>query len=362
MFALRRRLLALAGCLVLAATVPLSAAPAQAAVPDVWAFAYSDNPAPAPGSVLNTNYQWGTYRTACPGSWATVTQITPGKYQVKLPCSASTNGIVHVTAVNDNARYCEVENWYDSGSTKLVTVLCFKGPNPDPSAFTVTYTRSSGAPGGVGAHAYVYSNPAGGLLASYNSAGAANTVTHTGTGKWEVTFAALSTGAYDGDLQATAVHPNDLPRRCKIDNWFFVGPDYRVPVSCTDPNGAPVDTWWTLSYHFKRSVFGAVSPPTRLGYQSNLVGAPAGSSYNSLGAPNSFVPAPPGRYTMKFDAVGVSRTHLQVTALGGPPGYYCQLEKVWANIGSTISAPVICFNNVGVPTDNLLFSTYTSEV
>ncbi|GIG59955.1 hypothetical protein Lfu02_43270 [Longispora fulva] len=359
---LRRRLLALAGCLALVASTLLSASPAHAAVPDVWAFAYMDNPAPAPGSVTNTAYQWGTYRSTCPGSWITVTQIAIGKYQLKLPCSASTNGIVHVTAVNDNARYCDIENWFDSGGTKVVTVLCFKGNFQDNSAFTMTYMRSSGGPVGGGAHAYVYSNMSGGVLASYNSTGAANSITHTGTGTWTVKFAGLSTGGYDGDLQATAVHPNDMARRCRVDNWYFSGTDYLVPVSCTDSNGAPVDTWWTASYHLKRSVFGAANPPTRLAYQTNLTGAPAGSSYNSLGASNTFGSAPPGRYTMVFPAVGVSRTHLQVTALGGPSGYYCNLEKTWTISGSDVLAPVICFNNVGVPTDNLLFSTYSSEI
>ncbi|WP_412538191.1 hypothetical protein R8Z50_20270 [Longispora sp. K20-0274] len=358
---LRRGLLALAGCLALVASTLLSASPAQAAVPDVWAFAYMDNPAPPAGSVTNPAYQWGTYRTTCPGSLITVTQIATGKYQLKLPCSASNNGIVHVTAVNNNARYCTIENWFDSGGTKLVTVLCFKGNVQDNSAFTMTYTRSSGGVG-TGAHAYVYSDPAGALLASYNSTGAANAVTHTATGKWTVKFSALSTGGYDGDLQVSAVHPNDIARRCRVDNWFFSGPDYLVPVSCTDSNGVPVDTWWTASYHLKRSVFGAANPPTRLAYETNLSGAPAGSSYNSLGAANTFGASPPGRYTMVFPSVGASRTHMQVTALGGPPGYYCQLETVWAISGSTVLAPVICFNNVGVPTDNLLFSTYSSEV
>jgi hypothetical protein len=347
-----RRSLILATALAL-----LAARPAAAAVPDVWAFAYNDTLAPAPGSIMNPAYQWGSYKTTCPGSNATITQLAVGKYVVNFPCSASSNGIVHVTAVDGNARYCELEKWNDVGTAKSVTVLCFKGPTRENSKFTVAYTRSSGMPA-IGAHAYVYSDPNGVPLASYNSAGPAITVTHVGTGRWEVKLPMLSTGSYDGDLQATAVHPNDAPRRCKIDNWFISGPDYRVPISCTDPNGVLTDTWFTMSYHFKRSVFGAV--PARFAYMTNLVGAPAGSSYNSLGV-NSFTATPPGRYTMLYTSVGAGVTHMQVTALAGTYGYFCQLERIWTFPGGNVDAPVICFDNVGIPVDNLLFSTFSSN-
>jgi hypothetical protein len=169
----------------------------------------------------------------------------------------------------------------------------------------------------------------------------------------------LSTGSYDGDLQATAVHPNDAPRRCQIDNWFISGTDYRVLISCTDPTGALTDTWFTMSYHFHRSVFGAV--PSAYAYMTNMPGAPAGSDYNSVAPPNSFTPTSPGRYTMVFPGVGIAPTHMQVTAFGGPYGYYCQLEKIWTITAGTVQAPVICFNNVGVATNNRLFSTFSSR-
>lgn len=353
-----RRLLTLGAGLVLGLAAIATPSPAAAAVPDVWAFAYNDNLTPPAGSVMNPAFQWGSFKAACPGSAAKITQTAVGKYVVSFPCSASSNGIVHVTAVNDNARYCEVEAWTDVGSAKNVTVVCFKGPARDNSKFTVTYTRSSGAPAS-GAHAYVYADPAGVALASYNSAGLANTITHLGVGRWEVKLTGLSTGTYDGDLQATAVHPNDAPRRCKIDNWFFSGADYRVPVSCTDHNGVLTDTWFTLSYHFKRAVTGTL--PSAYAYMTNFA-APPGSDYNSLAPPNSFLAIPPGRYKMHFPAVGIGATHMQVTALGGPLGYYCQLENLWSTAGGAVDAPLICFDNGGGAVNNLLFSTFTSHL
>jgi hypothetical protein len=358
MTSMTHRLLTLHASLLLGLATILTASPAAAAVPDVWAFAYNDNLTPPPGSLMNPAYQAGSFQASCPGSMATITQTAVGKYVVSFPCSASSNGIVHVTAVSDNARYCEVEAWRDAGLAKNVTVVCFKGPARDNSKFTVMYTRSSGPTPAGGAHAYVYADPSGVALANYNSAGPANSIAHVGVGRWEVKLPALSTGTYDGDLQATAVHPNDAPRRCKIDNWTFVGPDYRVPVSCTDANGVLTDTWFTLSYHFKRSVSG--TSPSAFAYMANFA-APPGSDFNSLAPPNSFLATVPGHYTMHFPAVGVGMTHMQVTALSGPWGHYCQLASVWTTVGGNVNAPVICFNNVGVATSNLLFSTVTSH-
>jgi hypothetical protein len=354
------RSLTIFGSLILGLCTVLAASPAAASVPDVFAFAYNDNPTPPPppGVVLPLAYQGGSSRTTCPGTVATVAGIGTGKYMVTFPCSASPNGIVHVTAVDGNARYCEIENWTDSGSAKVVIVLCFKGPVPDNSKFTVTYTTSSGPLIG-GAHAYVFSDPSGVPLASYNSAGPAITITHGPTGRWTVKLPGLSTGSYDGDLQATAVHPNDAPRRCHIDNWFISGSDYEVPISCTNSNGVLTDTWFTVSYHFKRSVFGTVPPA--VAYMTNLSGAPPGSDYNSAGLPNSFVASPSCGYTMEYPGVGTGATHMQVTALGGTAGYYCQLENIWTISGGDVKAPVICFNNVGSCTSNLLFSTFASH-
>ncbi|WP_018352697.1 hypothetical protein [Longispora albida] len=366
MHAYLRRLLASAAALALTLTALLTASmPAQAAVPDVWAFAYNDTLAPAPGSTMNTAYQWGTFKTACPLSWATITMVTPGKYAVVLPCSsgADSRGVVHVTAVNDNGRYCEIENWADSGTSKVVTVLCFKGPSPDPSKFTVSYMRSSG-PAGAGAHAYVHSDFAGSIIDAYNSASGAVTVTHIGTGRYEARFAGLSGGlaTYNGDWQATAQHVNDLPRRCKIDNWFYSGPDYSVLVSCTNPNGALTDTWWTLSYHHKRAVTGVLPGSNRFAYETTLAGAPAGSNYNPIAPPNTFVAVPPGKYTMMYPGVWGGRTHMQVTALAGTYGHWCNLESVWTPFApSGVQAKVICFSNVGTLADNMAFTTYTSN-
>jgi hypothetical protein len=357
------RLLIRAACVALGLSLSLTARSATAAVPSTWAFAYNDNPSPPPGAVMNPSFQAGSFQTLCPGAVATITQFALGQYAVVLPCTASPNGIVHVTAVNAAARYCEIQQWFDSGADKVVIVLCFKGPAADSSQFTVSYTTSSGVTAS-GAHGYVYSSPAGVPIASYNSAGGVNTIVHPSVGRWTVSLPSLSAGAYIGDLQATAVHPNNAPRRCKIENWFFTAAGSSVLVMCTDNNGALVDTWFTMSYHAQRSV--VATQPTGFAYLTNLVGAPSGTDFNSLAPPNSFSASPPGRYHMQLPSVGgpfggFGATHMQVTALSGTAGFYCQLEKVWSiDASGKVDAPVICFNNVGTPVDNFQFSTFTS--
>src|SRR5689334_11048637 len=113
------RLLLLSGSTLLV-LVAFGARPVAAAVREFWAFAYNELLAPLPGWVMHPSSQWGSFQTTCPGAMATITQTAVGRYVVTFPCSASSNGIVHVTAVNDNARYCEIESWADSGSSKLV--------------------------------------------------------------------------------------------------------------------------------------------------------------------------------------------------------------------------------------------------
>jgi hypothetical protein len=146
---------------VLGLPVLLDARPAAAAVPDIWAFAFNDTLAPAPGSVMNPAYQWGTYKTSCPGSNATITRTSIGRYVVIFPCTAAARGIVHVTAVDNNARfngiaagvshmqvtalsgasgfYCQLEAiWTVPGGDVLAPVICFNnaGVPVDNLAFT----------------------------------------------------------------------------------------------------------------------------------------------------------------------------------------------------------------------------------
>ena len=359
-----RRMLvpALAGVLLGGAVAGAVPGPAQAAVPDRWGFAYLQNPTPPGGAILDPARQWGGWKAVAPGLWATVTPIAVGRYRVAFPLTAS-RGVAHVTAISDAPRWCQVFRSYPSGTDQIVEVQCYRhGGAPDWSRFSVMYSSSSGAPvPAAGAYAYVTANPAGGLIHSYNSAGAANLVGHFGPGQYRVFLPGIGTGLFDGDIQVTAEHPNS-PRRCKVARWGPSGGGYLAYVFCFDAANALADSWFNLSYHQKRAVFGALAPPDNLAYLWSPALGAGPSDYNSMGGVNSVVNAGVGQYLVIFPLVGIRETHVQVTAYGTTPDY-CGLQEVWGGSGTTVFVRnVICFDAFGVRTPHEYLVTYSSRV
>ncbi len=108
---------------------------------------------------------------------------------VRFPQIASSAGVVHATAVIDIAVWCQAEHWGPSGSDEVVAVRCFKpGGAPVSAPFVVTFSQSSASTLAPPlAYGYIHFEPgAGGIVTSFNSAGAANTVTPGPTGVWTV--------------------------------------------------------------------------------------------------------------------------------------------------------------------------------
>lgn len=350
-----------AASLAAAAAVALTgAAPADAAVANVWAFAYSDNAAPPPAYVMDTTRQSGTFRTACPSSWATVTSPAVGVYQVLFPCSAAGGGIVHVTAVDGAGNFCEAGRWLPYGRSQLVYVFCFDAAGAAANTrFTVLFTTSSGT-AAAGAHAYTFVDPTGTAVTSFNSNGGPITTAQIGTGAYRVTMSGVAPSTYIGDLQATAVQPGLTARRCRVADLAHRAPDYIIYVTCTDWAGANSDSYFTLSFHHKRAVFGALGPPYNMGYV--LAGAPwPDTNYNSVTGPNVVAAFAPGEWDVTFPDVATGATHLQVTAFGGQPNY-CQLSDVWTTVGTDVFAhTVACFRPGGAPATNQFFATYSSD-
>ncbi|MFY1694579.1 hypothetical protein [Solwaraspora sp. WMMA2101] len=346
---------------VLAAGAALAgAAPAQAAVPDRWGFAYLQTPTPAPGTILDTTRQWGGWKAGAPALWATVNQIGVGRYRVNFPNTASRNGVAHVTAVDNAPRWCQVFQTYPSGSSQMVEVQCYRpGGAPDNARFVVDYTSASGVLPPGPAFGYVKANPVGALMSSYNSAGAGNVVTHLGPGFYEVKLNGLGNALLDGNLQATAEHPNS-PRRCKIARWTSTGGTILAYVFCFDPAGAMADSFFNLTYHRQRPIFGAV-PPRYFAYLwSPALGG--GTDFNSAGGVNTIMVSGVGQYMATLPLVGYRMTTVQVTAFGTTPDY-CNLQAPWLVSGTTVFVRnVICFNAAGAQTPNDFFLTYSSNI
>jgi hypothetical protein len=340
---------------VLAAGVLAPAAPAAAATADSWGFAYVRDPTVTAWTVLDTNWQWGSWKTTFPAAWADGIKLAPGRFRVRFP-QVGKRGVPHVTPANRTGHYCEVVSWFSSGADQIVDVQCHKpGGWPEDSPFTVLWTVSSGVVPAATSHAYVQWN--GGLTQSYNSMGLTNAVGPMGVGQYEVRLAGVGqAGLFAGNVQVTAVHPNAAPRRCKIDGWDAFN-DVRVKVFCYDQDGALTDTDFVLSYHRQRPVIGSLGPPWYFGYLDTAVGG--STNYNSvLGAGANTVAGYGGLYTATFPYLGIMETHAQVVAQGAGSNY-CNLSPIWT---PTDWVGVLCFDNDGVIAPHDFLATFTSRV
>jgi hypothetical protein len=310
------------------------AGPAQAAPPDTHGF------------VL-----WNGGFTVPSGTWppaTTVTPTIPGRYRILFPGQAAPGGVVHVTPVNDAARWCQAVKWGASGADELVYVDCYQpGGIRVPTAFSAFFeSRSSGTTGQFG---YVFTDPSGFIVSEFNSAGAGNGVTPIGPGLWEVTLKGLATpGPVDGGIQVTAVSGG--PARCKVAKWASSTSDQLVVVACFDASGLPLNTAFTLTYQYEVSLYGAVAPPKYFGYAWDVPPAgPPTTNFNSqvgLGL-NAIVPAGPGLTLVVFPQLAVLPDNIQVTAFGSGPEY-CGLLTSWTHSGTdTVVRDVSCYDSAG---------------
>lgn len=344
----RRLATATAALIVLTGTAFLSnSAPAAAAVPDRLGFVLWNGGVVAAGTT-----PVGT----------SVLPLSPGRYQVRFVGQAIGGGVAHVTAINPIAHWCQIESFGPAGGDELVNISCFKfGGTADNTAFTATFYASSG-PGISGPYGYVDGNPSGGTISQYNSAGAVNTVTHVGIGKWIVAFPALSTpGPRDGGIQATPVNAR-VGTHCTIPGWSSGSGGQTVAVWCFNAAGVLLDTRFELTFQFKQTLFGSAFPPSYFGYLWWAPGAgPATTTLNSQGAVNTPASAGVGLVTIKFPRLAKLPDTVQVTATGPNPNW-CSLSAVWTHpYPDTLVQNVNCFTVGGTPVDNGFLASLNSK-
>ena len=215
----------------------ITATAAHAAVPDKWGFAFVNNPS-APGIPVLTHQA---------GSWPAALHVHTapgvlGQVAVLFPHLASKNGVVHVTAVNQGPIWCQAQKWAPSGANELVLVRCYKaGGAPVFSPFTVMYTSSTKGPFPAGrAYGYVHVQPPSGIVATFNSVGAANTVAAGPPGTWVVTMPGLGSPIKTGDVQVTAADPAG-PAKCEIAAWAATTAAQRFLVKCFNGATTPIN-------------------------------------------------------------------------------------------------------------------------
>ncbi len=329
---------------VLAAVAGLAAlsvsAPSQAAVPDRFGFVlYAGTVVPS-----------GTYPAA-----TTVTMTSTGRYTIDFVGQAASQGVAHVTAINPAPHFCQINSITPSGPDELVRVSCVKpGGAPDPTNFSAIFSSSTG-PAGPGYYGYVDSTATGALVSSYNSVGATNVVTHTGTGTWTVLMPGLSTSAPNaGSIQLTAVQPQ-IPAMCVANTWMSSSSGQSVAVNCYNASGNLFDTEFTLTYQYKRALYGGVAPPNFFGYNMYLPPtAPPLTNFNSQIGSNPVIPLSTPPITVTFPQLAVKPDDVQVSAYETSAGAeFCTLTNPWSVSGvNTVVKSVVCYNFAGAIIDS----------
>jgi hypothetical protein len=336
------------------------------AVPDKWGFAYIDNPSVA--GIPDPMHQAGSWPAAFKVHSA---PLGIGRVKVRFPFLASRGGVVHVTPVIDFAVFCDAQGWGPSGSSEVVDVACFTHTGaPVFAPFVVLYTKSSSGAFPPGrAYGYVHFKPATGIVARFNSAGKANTVSHVATGVWVVKMPGLGTPVRAGGVQVTAVDPAG-PAKCSLGRWVSKPTEQIFEVRCYHPGIAPLNTGWTISYQHRRSITGGGLPgkPRLYAYTANTspllpgpYAPPAPLNYNSTGATNTIQKAGTGLSLITFPGVGVLPNSVLVTGWHIGPGM-CNLNTLWATfpLGPiTIVRDVACYNAGGHFINNESLISYT---
>lgn len=359
-----RRLTAGIGALTLAAGLAVTAAGvAQAAVPDQWGFAYVSKPT-VPG-ITDLGHQAGSWPSflhakSAPG--------VPGQVIVTFPHIASKGGVVHVTAVNVNPVFCQAQKWGPAGLNEVVLVRCYKpGGAPVFSPFTVLYTTSSKGffPAGR-AYGYVHFQPGNGIVASFNSVGAPNSVMALGPGFWLVRMPGLGSTTPAGGVQVTAVNAA-VPAKCEVSSWASTPGGQLFRVRCFNAGAASLTTGWSLSYQRGRAISGG--QPKRFAYTFDNNPANPGPyspapplNFNSLAGVNTITRAGAGLRLVQFPRVGLLPYTVLVSAFNAGPGF-CGLLTIGAISGAApnvLVRDVACYTATGAQQKLASLTTYTS--
>ena len=113
-----------------------TAADAKAGVPDVWGFAHVNLTAGVP----DLSHQAGSWGA---GPTVSVSPGAVGEVLVRFPKIGVPGGVVHVTAITQQAQWCQVEKWWPAGSDEMVAVRCFKyGGIPSFAPFSIVFERA----------------------------------------------------------------------------------------------------------------------------------------------------------------------------------------------------------------------------
>ena len=334
--------------------------------PNIIAYAYASSPTTASYTISTMNLFGGTYAYNYAGGAVTATRTAVGTYKIDFAGAAiGAAGVAHVKAAHSNAR-CNALSWAGT----FININCYDptGALVD-SAYLVEFVQSSSNTLGAKTIAYAYENSASAALNTpwvpaygYNISGQANSVTHTGTGTYTITFpgsyiaASNLLGSYslNGNVQISA--------RVGGYNCVFAGTPAAdtIAVNCYNASGALANGYFvihavsntatSLASTAKILAYGWADLPSTASY--SLL---TSYSYNADNAGVTVARSATGTYVLTFTGAGISTGgNAEVSAYGSNANCY------FVNWGSpsadTIS--VNCVNSSGTLVDSKFDVTY----
>jgi hypothetical protein len=331
---------------LLALSALLNAGPSRAAWQShlVSGYVWANSPT-ASSYTPSPSYQFNSS-----GAANVVRRNGVGNYTVSFPNLGVNGGTALATAYGATVATCKVGSWLPFGTTLSLNVNCFNTAGaPIDTYFTASFSQAQSSAARV---AYVWANnptsPSYTPSTSYNfnPSGALNTITRLGTGYYDVQLPNMATSG--GDVELTAYGSDSS--RCKVSNWSPLGSTEYVYVRCYNTAGAPIDTYFTLTFASSTSIDGGPAVGSAYVWANN----PTSPSYtpsswyqfNSGGTVNSITRLGTGSYAVSLPLQNLGVGDVQVTAYG-PGSQSCRVSSWTPGSGVVVS----CTDTNGVPTD-----------
>jgi hypothetical protein len=332
-----------------AALAAPAAAPTAAGAVAQYGFAFADQPS-NPSYVANARMS-----TNSTGGTNTVIRYRAGDYEVRMPgLGATPGGNVQVSAYGNHANRCKTTYWLPLDGAMAVGVMCH---NPSgtlaDTQFTVQFHRGSNDPQQQSAYLLAHPPVSGAPDArySFNSGGAPNTVTKTGTGSWTVDFGSGFT-KLGGVVHVSAYGFN--ANYCKVRSWGVRTADVR----CFTAAGQPTDTAWSLRYTDRHLAngFADLGGYVWANQPSAPVGVPyspdARHSFNMQGGETNTVTRDgTGRYRVRLSRIPAFDQGNPVVTAHGSSTAVCSVTELFSS-GSSSAVDVDCQTPAGTPVDS----------
>jgi hypothetical protein len=204
------------------------------------------------------------------------------------------------------------------------------------------------------AHLPTTTNYAPSSLYSWNSAGAAISLTTTGVGMYEARFTGL--GALSGGTVLVSSYQDlvNTGTYCNIENWSntgtFSAPVLLVKIRCYDSVGNAANSKYVVTY----SRFSGSSPVESSFAWQDLIatsGTPNPSyQWNSFGSPiTSTYQGDGGSGTVTVTRPGISDNNVAMVSAYGLSGAHCRADTVFRDGLRAMYAPVTCYSATGQP-------------